>query len=151
MASREFLLIDLLQYTSKSVGQIRGYSNPEAAHKYPGRRPAVLLSPSAYNVGLALLCPITNQHQAIHLKCGFPRATGDRRGTGRLAQRAGLAGAVREVYLRVAGSGSGGGADEAHSPVVRLGLTTCCSGRGDSGGSQLSGPVSAWWSSRPRH
>ena len=37
--------------------------NPQAGHEQAGRRSAVVLSPSAYNnkVGLALLCPITNQ------------------------------------------------------------------------------------------
>ncbi len=37
--------------------------NPQAGHEQAGRRPAVVLSPSAYNakVGLALLCPITSQ------------------------------------------------------------------------------------------
>ena len=37
--------------------------NPQAGHEQAGRRPAVVLSPEAYNgkVGLALLCPVTNQ------------------------------------------------------------------------------------------
>ena len=37
--------------------------NPQAGHEQAGRRPAVVLSPDAYNakVGLALLCPITSQ------------------------------------------------------------------------------------------
>ena len=37
--------------------------NPQAGHEQAGRRPAVVLSPATYNgkVGLALLCPITNQ------------------------------------------------------------------------------------------
>jgi mRNA interferase MazF len=37
--------------------------NPQAGHEQAGRRPAVVLSPAAYNgkVGLAILCPITNQ------------------------------------------------------------------------------------------
>ncbi len=42
--------------------------NPQAGHEQAGRRPAVVLSPAAYNgkVGLALLCPITS-----HVK-GYP-------------------------------------------------------------------------------
>jgi mRNA interferase MazF len=42
--------------------------NPQAGHEQAGRRPAVVLSPAAYNgkVGLALFCPITNQVK------GFP-------------------------------------------------------------------------------
>jgi mRNA interferase MazF len=37
--------------------------NPQAGHEQAGRRPALVLSPTAYNgkVGLAVLCPITNQ------------------------------------------------------------------------------------------
>ncbi len=36
---------------------------PQAGHEQSGRRPAIVLSPESYNgkVGLALLCPITNQ------------------------------------------------------------------------------------------
>lgn len=42
--------------------------NPQAGHEQAGRRPAVVLSPLAYNakVGLAILCPITS-----HIK-GYP-------------------------------------------------------------------------------
>ena len=37
--------------------------DPQAGHEQAGCRPAVVLSPAAYNgkVGLAVLCPITNQ------------------------------------------------------------------------------------------
>jgi mRNA interferase MazF len=37
--------------------------NPQAGHEQAGRRPAVVISPQNYNgkVGLAILCPITNQ------------------------------------------------------------------------------------------
>ena len=37
--------------------------NRQAGHEQAGRRPALVLSPAAYNgkVGLAILCPITNQ------------------------------------------------------------------------------------------
>ena len=36
---------------------------PQAGHEQAGRRPALVLSPAAYNgkVGLAILCPITSQ------------------------------------------------------------------------------------------
>jgi mRNA interferase MazF len=42
--------------------------NPQAGHEQAGRRPALVLSPVAYNakVGLAILCPITS-----HIK-GYP-------------------------------------------------------------------------------
>lgn len=37
--------------------------NPQAGHEQAGRRPALVISPLAYNkrVGLAIFCPITNQ------------------------------------------------------------------------------------------
>jgi mRNA interferase MazF len=37
--------------------------NPQAGHEQAGRRPALVLSPTAYNsrVSLAILCPITSQ------------------------------------------------------------------------------------------
>ncbi len=37
--------------------------NPQAGHEQSGRRPALVLSPGAYNgkIGLAILCPITSQ------------------------------------------------------------------------------------------
>jgi len=37
--------------------------NPQAGHEQAGHRPAVILSPHAYNgrAGLAILCPITTQ------------------------------------------------------------------------------------------
>ena len=37
--------------------------NPQAGHEQAGRRPAIVLSPGSYNskVGLALICPVTNQ------------------------------------------------------------------------------------------
>ncbi len=37
--------------------------NPQAGHEQAGRRPALVLSPAAYNgkVGLAVFCPITSQ------------------------------------------------------------------------------------------
>jgi mRNA interferase MazF len=52
--------------------------NPQAGHEQAGHRPAVVLSPKAYNgkVGLALLCPITSQVKGypfeVLLPEGFP-------------------------------------------------------------------------------
>ena len=47
---------------------------PQAGHEQAGRRPAVVLSPSAYNgrVGLALLCPITNQRKGYPFEVRIP-------------------------------------------------------------------------------
>ncbi len=37
--------------------------NPQAGHEQSGRKPALVLSPAAYNdrVGLAIFCPVTSQ------------------------------------------------------------------------------------------
>jgi mRNA interferase MazF len=54
--------------------------DPQAGHEQTGRRPALVLSPSAYNgrVGLALLCPITTQVKGypfeVRLPAGLPVA-----------------------------------------------------------------------------
>ena len=48
---------------------------PQAGHEQAGRRPALVLSPSAYNgkVGLALFCPITSRVKGIPSRSEFPR------------------------------------------------------------------------------
>lgn len=48
--------------------------NPQAGHEQAGRRPAVVLSPKAYNgkVGLALFCPITNQVKGYPFEVAIP-------------------------------------------------------------------------------
>ncbi|MCD6358854.1 MAG: endoribonuclease MazF [Dehalococcoidia bacterium] len=48
--------------------------NPQAGHEQSGRRPAVVLSPRAYNskVGLAILCPITNQTKGYPFEVIIP-------------------------------------------------------------------------------
>jgi len=48
--------------------------DPQAGHEQAGRRPALVLSPSAYNgrVGLALLCPITNQVKGYPFEVPLP-------------------------------------------------------------------------------
>jgi len=52
--------------------------NPQAGHEQAGRRPAVVLSPQAYNqkVGLALLCPITNQRKGYPFEVVLPAKVG---------------------------------------------------------------------------
>lgn len=47
---------------------------PQAGHEQDGRRPAVVLSPGAYNgkVGLALLCPITRQAKGYPFEVRLP-------------------------------------------------------------------------------
>jgi mRNA interferase MazF len=48
--------------------------DPQAGHEQAGRRPALVLSPSAYNgrVGLALFCPITNQAKGYPFEVPLP-------------------------------------------------------------------------------
>jgi mRNA interferase MazF len=49
--------------------------NPQAGHEQAGRRPALVLSPAAYNskVGLAILCPITNQIKGYPFEVIIPK------------------------------------------------------------------------------
>jgi len=48
--------------------------NPQAGHEQAGRRPAVVLSPAAYNgkVGLALLCPIASRIKGYPFEVTLP-------------------------------------------------------------------------------
>jgi mRNA interferase MazF len=48
--------------------------DPQSGHEQAGKRPALVLSPSAYNgrVGLALLCPITSQRKGYPFEVGLP-------------------------------------------------------------------------------
>ena len=48
--------------------------NPRMGHEQSGLRPAVILSPEAYNrkVGLALLCPITSQRKGYPFEVDIP-------------------------------------------------------------------------------
>lgn len=48
--------------------------DPQAGHEQAGVRPAIVLSPSAYNrrVGLALVCPITNQCKGYPFEVVIP-------------------------------------------------------------------------------
>jgi mRNA interferase MazF len=48
--------------------------NPQSGHEQAGRRPALVLSPRGYNVmvGLAILCPITNQIKGYPFEVVIP-------------------------------------------------------------------------------
>ncbi len=48
--------------------------DPQAGHEQAGRRPAVVLSPKAYNgkVGLSILCLITNQIKGYPFEVRIP-------------------------------------------------------------------------------
>ena len=51
--------------------------NPQLGSEQAGRRPAVVLSPGAYNqrVGLAIVCPITNQIKGYPFEVDIPEGT----------------------------------------------------------------------------
>ncbi len=48
--------------------------DPQAGHEQAGRRPALIISPASYNgkVGLALVCPITNQAKGYPFEVPLP-------------------------------------------------------------------------------
>jgi mRNA interferase MazF len=48
--------------------------HPQAGHEQAGRRPAIVLSPEAYNrkVGLALCCPITSHAKDYPFEVALP-------------------------------------------------------------------------------
>jgi mRNA interferase MazF len=49
--------------------------DPPAGHEQRGRRPALVLSPAAYNrkVGLALVCPVTSREKGYPFEVALPR------------------------------------------------------------------------------
>ena len=51
---------------------------PHAGHEQAGRRPALVLSPSAYNAktGLALVCPITSRAKGYPFEIAVPDGLG---------------------------------------------------------------------------
>src|SRR3989304_5123374 len=56
-------------------GDMVGLSfSPQAGHEQAGRRPALVISPMAYNkkVGLALVCPITSQVKGYPFEVAVP-------------------------------------------------------------------------------
>lgn len=72
--------------------------NPQAGHEQAGRRPAVVLSPAAYNgkVGLAIFCPITNQVKGYPFEVLIP--------TGLAVSGAVLADQVKSLDWRARGA-----------------------------------------------
>ena len=62
------------RYVPERGDAIRISLNPQAGHEQSGRRPALVLSPKAYNdkVGLAILCPITNQIKGYPFEVTIP-------------------------------------------------------------------------------
>lgn len=52
--------------------------NPQAGHEQAGRRPALVISPAAYNgkVGLALFCPVTSRAKGYPFEVAIPPGLG---------------------------------------------------------------------------
>ena len=50
--------------------------DPQVGHEHAGLRPAVILSPAAYNarVGLALMCPITSKSKGFLFEVPIPES-----------------------------------------------------------------------------
>jgi mRNA interferase MazF len=48
--------------------------NPQAGHEQAGRRPALVISPRAYNekVGLALMCPVSSKRKGYPFEVSLP-------------------------------------------------------------------------------
>ncbi|WP_274365620.1 endoribonuclease MazF [Paenibacillus thermotolerans] len=49
--------------------------NPQAGHEQAGKRPALVISPAAYNgkVGLSLLCPVTSKRKGYPFEVLIPQ------------------------------------------------------------------------------
>lgn len=67
-------MVDPKSYVPKRGDVVWISLNPQAGYEQSGRRPAVILSPQPYNdkVGLALLCPITNQVKGYPFEVVIP-------------------------------------------------------------------------------
>jgi mRNA interferase MazF len=63
-----------MAYIPDSGDIVRITFNPQAGHEQAGHRPALVLSPKAYNgkVGLAILCPITSQVKGYPFEVRIP-------------------------------------------------------------------------------
>ena len=67
-------MVRLTNYVPRRGDAVWINFNPQAGHEQAGRRPAVVLSPEAYNgtVGLAILCPITNKVKGYPFEVAIP-------------------------------------------------------------------------------
>ncbi len=62
------------KYVPRRGDVIRLDFDPQTGHEQAGRRPALVLSPTEYNrkIGLAVVCPITNQIKAYPWEVTIP-------------------------------------------------------------------------------
>lgn len=67
-------MVDAQAYVPRRGDVVWITLNPQAGHEQAGRRPAVVLSPEEYNgkVGLAILCPVTNQVKGYPFEVKIP-------------------------------------------------------------------------------
>ncbi len=67
-------MVDAKAYVPRRGDVVWITLNPQAGHEQAGRRPAVVLSPEEYNgrVGLAILCPVTNQIKGYPFEVRIP-------------------------------------------------------------------------------
>lgn len=67
-------MVDPAEYIPQRGDIIRLLLNPQVWYEQSGLRPAVVISPGAYNgkVGLALLCPISSQVKGYPFEVSLP-------------------------------------------------------------------------------
>ncbi|RKU11603.1 mRNA-degrading endonuclease [Candidatus Poribacteria bacterium] len=67
-------MMNSIEYVPQRGDAIWINFNPQAGHEQAGHRPAVVLSPGAYNgkTGLAILCPVTNQVKGYPFEVTVP-------------------------------------------------------------------------------
>jgi mRNA interferase MazF len=63
------------QYVPERGDVVWLHFTPQAGHEQAGRRPALVISPRAYNrrVGLALFCPVTSQVKGYPFEVELPQ------------------------------------------------------------------------------
>jgi mRNA interferase MazF len=62
------------EYIPKRGDVVWLYFDPQAGHEQAGHRPALVISPEAYNskVGLAIMCPITKEVKGYPFEVALP-------------------------------------------------------------------------------
>lgn len=80
--------------------------NPQAGHEQAGHRPALVISPAAYNrlLGLAIVCPITSRAKGYPFEVPFP--------PGAAARGVALADQIKSIDWRARGVQFKGRADD---------------------------------------
>lgn len=65
------------EYTPDRGDIVWLHFDPQAGHEQAGRRPALVISPKAYNrkVGLALFCPITSNVKGYPFEVEIPKGS----------------------------------------------------------------------------